>query len=151
MPFIKNRHCIFCGSSGISKKTSKNMKCCCTGFFLKHTWTVFAFCLPWSSWTCSGRGQVGIQRCHQTARVYVKGVKECDCLFGISKMVCGIAFVKLNPWKKCTLVKLGLYQLLNYLQCYWLDTKNWGRYSYHKFHTFGYIQAFHLTPFPASQ
>lgn len=28
-------------------------------------------------------------------------------IFGTSKMVCGTDFVKLNPWKKCTLVKLG--------------------------------------------
>lgn len=32
--------------------------------------------------------------------------------FGIFKMVCGIDFVKLNPWKKCALVKLRLYCLL---------------------------------------
>lgn len=34
------------------------------------------------------------------ARVYVNGMKECDCLFGISKMACGIDFVKTEPMEE---------------------------------------------------
>lgn len=109
-----------------------------------------------SSWIWSGRGHwersLCIERWHKMAKVCVKGMKKCDCLFGISNMVMwdwlcktesmgevytGKAQVVLSS-ASFTVLLTG-YKELRQL-CLWQISLY-----------FGYIQASHLTAFPASQ
>lgn len=88
-----------------------------------------------SSWIWSGRGHCALRGGTKWQKFVLKEWRNVTAYLALATWLCGIDFVKLNPWEKCTRVKLRLYCLLHRLRCYWLDTKNWGSYVYDKFHS----------------